>query len=271
MKAFVHHLAYDFRTGIRDRSKLLMLYLFPLVFFFLVGGLMKSINPGFSQTMIPGMMLFAFMCAALLSLPNVLVTAREAGVFRSFRINGVPAASIVTVPVLGTAVHMIIVALIVSLAGIRMYGGVAPTNIGGFVAAAVLSYAAYAGLGVLIGVAAGSGTASILIAQLIYIPSIILGGLMVPSSMLPAGIQRIALLLPASHSMNVFAALGGMPGSHGTPWLSLGVLGASVVLSFGLAALLFEWDTRAAQPSKKAYAALLAIIPFAAAALIGVR
>jgi ABC-2 type transport system permease protein len=271
MQAFIHHLAYDYATGIRDRSKLLMFYLFPIVFFALVGGLMTSVNPGFRQTMLPAMVLFAFMCSALLNLPGVLVNAREAGVFRSFRINGVPAASIVSIPVIGTAVHMAVVALLVSLAGPRLFGGAAPLNIAGFAAAAVLSYAAYAGIGVLIGVAAGNTTASILIAQLIYIPSIILGGLMVPTSILPDGLQRISLLLPATHSMRVFASLGGMQGGAGTPWLSIGVLASSVVVSFGLAAILFEWDSRSAQPSRKAYAAFLGIAPFAVAALIGLH
>jgi hypothetical protein len=86
--------------------------------------------------------------------------------------------------------------------------------------------------------------------------------------MLPAGLQRVSLLLPATHSMRAFIGLG-MPGWTGTPWLSLGVVGASIVMSFGLAALLFEWDSRAQAPSRKAWAALLAIAPFVAAALIG--
>ncbi|HTO21687.1 MAG TPA: hypothetical protein VMQ10_04350, partial [Spirochaetia bacterium] len=85
MNAFLHHFAYDFKTGVRDRSRLLMFYLFPLVFFFLLGGLMGAINPAFLAGMVAAMSLFAFMCAALLNLPSVLVTAREAGVFRSYR------------------------------------------------------------------------------------------------------------------------------------------------------------------------------------------
>jgi ABC-2 type transport system permease protein len=268
MTAFLHHLAYDFKTGIRDRSKLLMFYLFPIVFFVLVGGLMSSINPGFRQTMVPGMVLFAFMCSALLNLPGLVVNAREAGVFRSYRINGVPSASILSIPVISTAVHMSVVAIVITVAGMRFYGGVAPSDAAGFVLAALLSYAMYAGLGVLIGVAAGNNTVSILVAQLIYIPSLILGGLMVPSSLLPAGLRRISLLLPATHSMKAFIGLG-MPGSTEIPWLSIGVLGASIAMSFGLAALLFEWDSRAQAPSRKAWAALLASAPFVVAALIG--
>jgi ABC-2 type transport system permease protein len=268
VSAFVHHLAYDFRTGVRDRSKLLMYYLFPLVFFALMGGLMSSVNPAFTRVIIPGMALFAFMCASLLTLPSSLVTAREAGVYRSYRINGVPSASIMGIPVLSTAVHMAIIVLLISAAGPALFGGTVPASMPGFVAAALLGYAACAGIGVLIGVAAGNATVTILLSQLIYIPSIVLGGIMVPTGVLPPVLQRVSLLLPATHSMRVFAGLA-MPGGDGVPWLSLGVLAASVVLSFGLAALIFEWDTRAAAPSRKAWLALLGIAPFAVAAIIG--
>ena len=270
MSAFLHHFSYDFKTGIRDRSRLLMFYLFPLVFFFLVGGLMSSLNPGFLSTMIPAMVLFAFMCAALLTLPNVFVNARESGVFRSYRINGVPAASILAIPVLGALVHMAIVAVIVTVAGVRVYGGSPPSAALGFAAGAFLSYAAYAGIGALIGVAAGSGTASILIAQVLYIPSIILGGLMVPTSMLPGALQRVSLLLPATHAMRIMTSLGGIGPGAGVPWASAAVLAAGAVLGFGLAAALFRWDSRASQPGGKRMAlAVLAMVPYAAAAIAG--
>jgi len=269
MNAFTHHLTYDFRTGIRDRSKLLMLYLFPLVFFALVGGLMKSVNPGFDAIMLPSMVLFAFMCSTLLILPAQLVNARETGVFRSFRINGVPSASILAIPVLSTAVHMIVVALIICIGGARLYGGTAPSSVLGFMAAGVLVYAAFAGVGTLIGVASGNNTVSMLVAQVLYIPSIILGGITVPSAVLPEGLRRVALLLPATHGMRVFGGMA-MPSSAGAagplpaPWLSIGVLAVSAVLNFGLSGLLFEWDARSAAPSRKAWLALLAILPFAA-------
>lgn len=262
MSAFAHHLAYDFRTGIRDRSKLLMFYLFPLVFFALVGGLMTSVNPGFREVILPGMVLFAFMCSTLLILPALLVNAREAGVFRSFRINGVPSTSILSIPVISTAVHMAVVALLISIAGASIYGGTTPSSILGFAAAALLVYAAFAGIGVLIGVASGNNTVSTLVAQVLYIPSIILGGITVPTSMLPGGLQKVALLLPATHAMRVFNGLA-MPGAAEAPWLSIGVLAASVVLSFALSALVFEWDARVSVPSRKAWAAILAILPFA--------
>ncbi len=269
MTAFAHHLAYDFKTGTRDRGKLLMYYLFPLVFFALVGGLMAGINPGFTQTMIPALTLFAFMCAGLLSLPGMFVGARESGVFRSYRINGVPSASIIAIPVIGAAVHMVVVSVIIWLAGVRFFGAAVPGSIPGFALAAGLSYLAYAGIGVLIGVAAANATVTTLVGQAIYIPSIVLGGLMVPASVLPSALQRVSLLLPATHCMRLFAGLAGSGGAPGATLGSALVLAASIVVNLTLAAALFEWDSRSSHPSRKAVAALLGVAPFVVAALAG--
>jgi hypothetical protein len=103
-----------------------------------------------------------------------------------------------------------VVTLLISLAGPRLFGSIAPASPIGFAAAALLAYLAYAGIGVLIGVAAGNATVPILVGQLIYIPSIILGGLMVPASILPPALARLSKLLPASHAMR-----GNTAGSHG--------------------------------------------------------
>jgi ABC-2 type transport system permease protein len=269
MNVLIHHFAYEFRTGIRDRSQLLMLYLFPLVFFALMGSLMTSLNPGFKQTMIPGMVLVAFMCSTLLSLPNLLVNARESGVFRSYRINGVPSASILGIPVTAIGVHMAVLGIVIWMAAARVFGGVPPAHVAGFAGASLLSYAACAGAGVLIGVAARNSTASMLISQIIFIPSILLGGLMVPSAALPVHLRRLSLLLPATHGMRVFNGLA--MGTTDGALLSICVLVSSAALNFLLAGLLFEWDSRAGQPGRKAYAALIGISPYLAAALIGTR
>lgn len=269
MKAFAYHLAYDLRSVLRDRGRLLLFHLFPLVFFVLCASFMTAVNPFFREAMLPGMVLFAVMSACLLAIPSALVQARENGVFRSFRINGVPSASILSVPVIGAGLHVAAVSAVIAVAGALVFGGRAPSSAVGFAVAGLLSYAAYAAIGVLIGVAASKDTSATLLSQLVFIPSILLGGLMVPARVLPEGLQRIALLLPSTHCMRVFAGLGGLGGGAGVPWASLLVLGSSVALSFGLATALFEWDSRANRPSRKAYAAALAIAPYVVGAFVG--
>ena len=98
MTAFTNHFSFEFRTGIRNRTLLMMNYLFPVGFYLLLGFVMPELNPVFLETMIPAMVVFAILAATLLGLPDPLVNAREAGIFRSYKINEVPAISILSIP-----------------------------------------------------------------------------------------------------------------------------------------------------------------------------
>ena len=106
MKAFFHHFAFEFRAGVRNRQLLLMNYLFPLGFYLLMGFIMPAINPLFLGTLIPALVVFAVLASTFLGIPDPLVNARENGIFRSYKINGVPSISILSIPALTTALHL---------------------------------------------------------------------------------------------------------------------------------------------------------------------
>jgi ABC-2 type transport system permease protein len=255
MNAFAHQVVYEFRSGLRDRSHLLMNYLFPLLFFALMGGLMTRVNPFFGQTMIPAMALFALMCSSLLSMPSDLVTARDSGLLRSYRINGVPAWAALAAPPLANLLHMALVTLVIAIAGALAFSAALPADWGRFALAWLAAYAALAGLGALIATLASSSRAAILISQLFYIPSIILGGLMMPASVLPEGLARLSRIFPASHAMLAFA------GGSGS-WAALVILGLGAVLSFAVALGLYEWDQKNARPATRKLLALVAFAPY---------
>ena len=77
--------------------------------------------------------------------------SREAGIFRSFKINGVPALSILAIPALTTAFHALIVSLIIAVTAGPLFKGVRP-NPGAFSSCYSVDAFAYSGLGMLIGV-----------------------------------------------------------------------------------------------------------------------
>jgi ABC-2 type transport system permease protein len=267
MNAFAHHLAYDFRTGLRDKSQMLMNYLFPLAFFAMMGLLMTQVNPTFKETIIPAMMVNAYMAGGLLGLPNPLVASREAGVFRSFRINGVPSLSILTIPVLGISLHMVLVSAVITAGSALFFGAAFPLNWGWFVLIGLVAIVSICGIGALLGVVASNSRATVLLAQIIYIPSMILGGLMLPTSMLPPALGRVALLLPATHIINAFRGLAlGLPPSFSTTG-SLLVLATGAILSYALAAYLFQWDNNARR-TRSPFLALLVLAPYLAAMLL---
>jgi ABC-2 type transport system permease protein len=262
MNAFANHFAFEFRVGIRNKALMLMNYLFPLGCYFMFGALMGSINPGFLQTIVPAMSIFAVLSGALLGMPDTLVSAREAGIFRSYKINGVPALSILVIPVLTSMLHALLVTVIIALTAPAIFHGVAPTNWAGFVLVFLVAAFACAGIGVLIGVISTSSRMTVLLSQLVFLPSMILGGLMLPFSLLPPALAKVALVLPTTYAMDAFSglAMGQASGTH--PWQSLTILAAGGLLAFALAVFLFSWDSKNATRRGHPALALLAIVPY---------
>jgi len=262
MNAFAIHFSFDFRTGIRNKALLMMDYLFPLGFFLMMGLILPGLNPFFLQVMIPAMVVFAILTATLLGLPQPLVDAREAGVFRSYKINGVPSSSILAIPALTTALHLLIVAMIITVSAPLLFGAPLPVNWGGYALTFFAATVSSAGISVLIGVVSSNSRAQMLWSQLIFLPSILLGGMMIPYAELPEAAGRFARLLPATHAMNAFNALAMGQVADFSAWGSIIALAVSGILGFALAVYLFTWDSHNTKRRGHPALALLALLPF---------
>lgn len=262
MNAFIHHFSFEFYTGIRNKTLLLMNYLLPLSFYMIVGLIMPGINPPFRDVIIPAMVVFATLSAALLGIPDPLVNARENGIFRNYKINGVPSFSILIIPALTTMLHLVIVAAIITITAPLFFGAPLPVNWVNFVVILAVIAIACAGISVLIGVVSPNSRIAMLGSQMIYIPSMMIGGLMIPYSILPEVAGKFAQLLPATHAMNAFTglAMGNKPDF--SPWGSVIILLTSGILAFGLAMYLFSWDRRNTTRRGPPWLALLAFVPY---------
>ncbi|MCP5096645.1 MAG: ABC transporter permease [Chloroflexi bacterium] len=264
MNAFTYHFTYEFRTGIRNKMLLMMNYLFPLGFYLMMGFIMPEINPPFRETLVPAMVTFAILAATLLGVPDPLVNARETGIFRSYKINGIPATSILLIPALTTMVHLVLVTAVITITAPILFDAPLPTN--GLIYILIIAATALActGFSVLIGVVSPSTRMTVLFVQLLFLPSMLLGGLMMPFELLPEAAQKFAQLLPATHAMN---ALNGLVMEAGTavfsPWGSIIALAVSGIVAFALALYLFRWDSHHAPRQKYNILALLAFAPYA--------
>ena len=267
MRAFVAHLSFEFRSGVRNRQLLLMNYLFPLGFYLLMGFIMPAINPPFRESMVPAMVVFAVLAATFLGLPDPLVSARESGILRSYRINGIPNLAILTIPALTTVLHLTIATAIICATAPVLFAAPLPLRWLEFAVVFVALVLACAGISVLIGVISPTTRMTVLWSQLIFIPSMLLGGMMLPTSLLPDAAARFAQLLPATHAMAAFSGLAMKGAAAGASWGPVLVLALSGLLAFALAALLFSWDSQGTTRRVHPLFALLATGPYVIALL----
>jgi ABC-2 type transport system permease protein len=268
MSAFLTHLVFEFRSGLRNPMLLLMNYLFPLGFYVMMGLIMTQVNPRFTEVLVPAMVIVGLMASTILGLPGPLVESREAGVFRTFKISGVPAFAILAMPVVTTIFHALIVAAVVVITG-PVFDGATPRNWGGMALVTFACAFAFGAIGALIGVVAQDSRATVLLSQLIFLPSMLLAGLMMPLEILPESVRPVTALLPPTHAMQAFLGLAYEQNTVFDPQTSLFVLLASGAIAFGLAVYLFNWDSKNQTRRGHPLMAIIAWLPYVVAFFVG--
>jgi ABC-2 type transport system permease protein len=247
---------------------MLMFYLFPLGFYALMGVVMVAINPDFADLMIPSMVLVTLMAGTLLGLPTELVEAREAGIYRAFKVNGVPATTIILIPMAASTFHGAIGSAAIALTAGPLFGVTVPTDWLAFALLTLLSSFAFGSLAALIGVVSSSGRATVLWSQLVFLPSMLIGGLMVDLELIPTSVRGFSGLLPSTYAMQAYRGLAYGSETILEPSLSVVVLTAGGVVALALAVALFSWDRKNATRRLHPGLALLAIVPYLVGALL---
>ncbi len=268
MIAFREHFGFQFWSGIRNPTSMLMNYLFPLGFFGLMGLVMTEINPDFEGLLIPSMVIVTLLASTVLGLPGDLVEAREAGVYRSFKIIGVPAGSIMGIPLLSTLIHAFVASGVIAFTAGPLFDGVEPVRWWWFWGITALAAFAFGSLAVLIGVVSSGARGTVLWSQLLFLPAMLIGGLMMDLELIPEGIRSFSGLLPPAHAMQAYLGLAYRIDTPFDPAVSVSALAVGGVVAFAFARWLFSWDRASAGRTHHPAWALVAIVPYAVAALL---
>src|SRR5699024_9408867 len=160
-------------------------YIFPLGFFFLIGTIMTKIQPEFKEQMIPAMILFTIMSSTLLTIPNAIVTARQSGIYRSYKIYGVNKFEIIGIITISTIIHIFMSSVVIYFFAHKIFEASKPEKPLILIGICLLYALINIGISLLIGILSNNTRVTTLWAQLIFIPSIVVGGIMLPLTNLP--------------------------------------------------------------------------------------
>ena len=212
MYTFFKHLSIQFRMDIRERGTLMTYYLVPLVFYIIMGAVFSSINPLAKQTLAATMVIFAVTMGAILGIPAPLVKMRESGVLRAYGVCGIPGWAVLFIQTVSAFLHLSIVALIIFVSAPWFFGAGYPLNFPAYFLSLFILLFASIMVGLLIGVTARNQSIATMLSQAVFLPTIMLGGIMFPASMLPQPLRVLGRLLPGTYIMQSFTGLAfGLP------------------------------------------------------------
>ena len=197
MNCFLYSLVLQWKLDIRSKSLLVTFYIVPLLFFLIMGGIFTSVMPGMRSTLIQSMIVMSVSMGAFLGLPPSLVEIYGSDIKKIYNANGVPIYLGLLTMVLSAFVHLMMTCIVILLLAPILFKASLPTQLPIFLLSLTIYIIMSLSIGSILGLTLKNQAKLTMLAQLVFLPSIMLSGIMFPISLLPDFLQVIGHVFPA--------------------------------------------------------------------------
>ena len=249
------------RLAMRNRAFLFFSLIMPLAFLFGYAGLFRRFGPEAVPYLL-SMVLALTVMGSFWGLSVQLVTFREQGILRRFRVTPVGASAMLASSLISNyflTLPTIVIEFYISRSVFHMAG------LGNVVSVFILvsiGTVTFASLGLIVASVTNTMQETQIINQIIWFVFLFISGATIPFPMLPAMVQKISLFLPATY---LVSGLQRAMIDH-TNLNSLGSYLASLVgcalIAFIVSAQLFRWEPETKAPRRAKLSVAAAVVPF---------
>jgi ABC-2 type transport system permease protein len=249
------------RLAMRNRAFLFFSLIMPLAFLFGYAGLFRRFGPEAVPYLL-SMVLALTVMGSFWGLSVQLVTFREQGILRRFRVTPVGASAMLASSLISNyflTLPTIAIEFYISRSVFHMAG------LGNLVSVFILvsiGTVTFASLGLIVASVTNTMQETQIINQIIWFVFLFISGATIPFPMLPAMVQKISLFLPATY---LVSGLQRAMIDH-TNLNSLGSYLASLVgcavIAFIVSAQLFRWEPETKAPRQAKLWVAAAVVPF---------
>lgn len=249
------------RLALRNRAFIFFSLIFPLIFLFLFLGLFARSNVAAVPYMLASVLAITVM-GSFWGLSVQLVTFREQGILRRFRVAPVGPGALLASSILSNYILTLPTVAIEFELSRRIFHMQQWGNLGGIFLLITLGIVTFAALGLIIASVTNSTQETQVINQILWSAFLFLSGATLPLPMLPVWLQRFALFLPATYLVTGFERV--MVGRVGVSQIGPEIIALSVsaAMAFFLSQQLFRWEPEAKVGPRAKALATATIVPF---------
>ena len=250
MNGFLTQFRLSLAVHFRNRMALIYGYVFPVMFLIAVWVLYRHERVPIARHL-GELLTIGVLGGACFGLPTTLVSERERGVWRRYRLTPVATAAIVASTVSARYVLLITAGALQILLAMAIGMPVPAHPFELWIAFTFVAFA-FLGLGLVIAAMADTVPAVQALGQCIFLPMLIIGGVAVPLASLPAWAQHVSAFFPGRYAVETLQATATGDGISDT------LFALTALLAIGIAGMigggrLFRWDAGerfAARPGK---------------------
>ena len=205
MGAFLYGVSLQWKLDIRSKTLLITCYIVPLLFFAVMGGIFTSVMPEARYTLIQSMTVFGVTMGALIGLPPSLVEIYSSDIKKVYKANGVPLYLGLVLTNISAYIHLFIMSIILYIAAPLAFNAEIPENPMLYFASLAIFIAVSLSIASIIGLAVKDQAKTSMVSIIIFLPSIMLSGIMFPIELLPKAFEMVGKIFPASWGYKVMA------------------------------------------------------------------
>ena len=208
MSAFLYGLLLQFKLDIRSRTLLITCYVVPLLFFAIMGGIFSAVTPDAKQTLIQAMTIMGVTMGAVIGVPQSVAEIYGSDIKKVYMANGVPLCLGLVTVFLSSLLHLFIMSGIICAVAPVAFGAALPANLPLYFASLTIFIAVSLSVGCVLGLAFKAQAKLVMVAQIVFLPSIMLSGIMFPVGLLPAFLSVLGKLFPAGWGFRLMSDIG---------------------------------------------------------------
>ena len=205
MGAFLYGTSLQWKLDIRSKTLFITCYIVPLLFFAVMGGIFTSVMPEARYTLIQSMTVFGVTMGALIGLPPSLVEIYSSDIKKVYKANGVPLYLGLVLTNISAYIHLFIMSIILYIAAPLAFNAEIPENPVLYFASLAIFIAVSLSIASIIGLAVKDQAKTSMVSIIIFLPSIMLSGIMFPIELLPKAFEMVGKIFPASWGYKVMA------------------------------------------------------------------
>jgi len=198
MNGILYGAALQWKLDIRSKSMLVTCYIVPLIFFLLMGCIFTSVMPEMRSTLIQSMTVMSVSMGAFIGLPPSLIETYGSDIKQVYKANGVPIYLGLVTMFLSAFVHLMIACIVIVLLAPVIFEAALPSQLPIFFLALAVYIIVSLSIGSILGLIMKNQAKLTMTAQLVFLPSIMLSGIMFPIDFLPDFLKTIGRIFPAS-------------------------------------------------------------------------
>ena len=240
MKPYLSQIRMTLRLSLRDRTVLFFNYIFPLFFFFLFGQIFHAREGGMTQV-VSIVLTIGILGTGLMGAGLRAAMDREQNILRRFKVAPITAAPIlVSSMATGLAQYIPQAAIVIFLAR-TIYKMPSIEHSGSLFLFLALGVLAFRAIGGIVAAVVNSMQESQIIVQLLYMPMLLLGGV-IPVSVMPNWLQTLSQFVPSTHLATGMQAILLDRGTLRENLPATGALALTAIVGTFLGVKLFRWE-----------------------------